>query len=148
MAKKTAAPKTEMMEHHSNAAISVERPDWLPEVDPSAPARGSENVGSADLIIPRLEIVQALSPIKEENDDARDGDIYNSVTGEIYGQQVNVIPIYYRKEYLVWAVREKGKPIPPDSFKGAYGSAEAAESAIGDLDNPDAYEFIETPQQF
>jgi hypothetical protein len=38
-------------------------------INPSI-ARGNEEVKSSDIVLPRLEIVQALSPIKETNDAA------------------------------------------------------------------------------
>lgn len=128
----------------TGVALLQEAPDWLPKNT----ARGSENVSTSDLIIPRLEIVQALSPIKEEDESMRDGDIYNSVTKEGYGNVVNVLPIFFRKEYLLWATREKGKPPPPDSFHGAFPSMEMAEAKRESMEKPDAYEVVDTPQQF
>jgi hypothetical protein len=124
--------------------FSEERPDWLTQGE----GRGSENVSSQDLIIPRLEIVQATSPIKDEDEDAKDGYIYNSVTKEMYGNRVHVLPIFFRKEFLVWAIREKGKPAPADGFKGAYQSAPEAQDAIDGFEHPEKYEVVDTPQQF
>lgn len=53
--------------------------------------RGSENVGTEDLVIPRLEVIQALSPIVKPNDpaynaEARPGQLMNSVTKREIGR--------------------------------------------------------------
>ena len=65
--------------------------------------RGSENVGTDDLVIPRLEIVQALSPAVKKGDPgyikgAELGDLTNSVTRKNYGESVLVIPVHYTKQ--------------------------------------------------
>lgn len=146
MAKGQVVPAKKEVATVNSGLIMTTRPDWIP--GSGEQARGSENVSTADLIIPRLELVQALSPIKEEDSSAKDGDIYNSVTKQIYGQAINLIPVFYRKEYLIWAIREKGKPQPVDSFKGAHQTPDAAHLVIEGFENPDDYEVIDTPQQF
>ena len=56
-------------------------------------ARGSEDVGQEDLTIPRLELVQALSPCRDEDDaayidGAKEGLLYNNVSRKLYGTSV------------------------------------------------------------
>lgn len=77
---------------------------------------GMENVGAADLLVPRLTILQTLSPQVKRNkaefiDGAEVGDICDVGLGEILGdnREIFFLPVYYRKDYLEWFPRETGK---------------------------------------
>lgn len=78
--------------------------------------RGSEEVGARDLVLPRLEIVQSESPIKDTNDDAEEGMLFNTVTGDLLPEEVRFVPIYFRVEWIVW----KSKKTSEGGFFGAY----------------------------
>ena len=75
--------------------------------------KGLENITSEDITIPRLAIIQSNSPQRKKKDEkyiegADEGDIFNTVTGEIYKEPLTVIPCAYRKSYVEWIPREKG----------------------------------------
>lgn len=75
---------------------------------------GYENVGASDLIIPRLVILQALSPQLDKNKpeyikDAQAGDFCDVATGEVWKDAITVIPCYYASIGLEWAPRASGK---------------------------------------
>lgn len=112
------------------------------------PARGVEGVGMDDLVIPRLELVQSLSPCLQEGEGAyiegaKAGMLYNNVTRELYGKSVHVIPVYFRKEFIVWKDRKKG-----GGFTGAF-SSEAEALAVRDAqESPDDYRVNDTANQF
>lgn len=133
------------------ALFETEMPDFLKGQNTE---RGSENVRTEDLVIPRIEIVQALSPVKDESEagyipGAKEADLYNVVTRTLYGKAVLVIPIFFRKEFLVWKRRIKGQPLnSTDQFQGSYQSMEEAEAKIATMENPDGWEIIDTPQHF
>jgi hypothetical protein len=120
----------------------------VPDYIKQGAGRGNENVEMSDYVIPRIEVVQALSPCLKSNDpsyieDASQGDLYNSVTRELYGNAVTVIPVVFRKEYLVWKDRTKG-----GGFRGAYPSMQEAQARIdGEKDGADLV-TNETAQQF
>lgn len=66
---------------------------------------GKEGVGQGDLLIPRLKLAQNLSnEMKKSNEnfnpDLEEGQFFNSVTGEIYGESVTVIPLHFFNEYI------------------------------------------------
>lgn len=84
-------------------------------------ARGSEEVKSSDMVLPRLEIVQALSPIKEIDADARDGQLFNSVTQEIIGDIAFFVPVYFQVEFLVWQDQDSG-----GGFHGSFPTLKQA----------------------
>jgi len=118
-------------------------------IQKDAPARGSENVGTDDIVIPRLLLLQQLSPQLDKTDalyieGASAGDICNSLTGVNYGSDVTIVPIYFRKEYVVWKDRKKG-----GGFCGTYATRADAERAIAELEPPTAdYAAEDTATQF
>ena len=118
-------------------------PEWA-----TGPGRGNENVGVGDMVLPRIEIIQAQSPIKDENEDARDGGMFNSATAELLGSSVYVIPIYFRTEFIVWRDIDSG-----GGFLGAFNTKAEAESRVaeaiasGDDDEGDL-EIVDTPVHY
>lgn len=71
------------------AAADVAVPDYIKQDS----SRGNENVSSEDLQLPRLDVLQALSPQinkKKENyiDGAEVGMLFNTLTGELYPEGV------------------------------------------------------------
>ncbi len=75
---------------------------------------GMENVTARDILIPRLGILQGLSPQvtqgKPEYDgEARVGDVYDLGLQERFPNGIVFIPVYYVKVYLEWAPRSSGK---------------------------------------
>lgn len=111
--------------------------------------RGSEDVKTEDLTIPRLEVVQALSPIRKKNDPeyvegAEEGILYNSVTRELYGESVMVVPIIFKKQWLIWKDRDAG-----GGFRGEFPNPEEADTKIVELTNDGdvgPFESVDTAQ--
>lgn len=110
--------------------------------------RGSEEIGTNDLTIPRIELVQSLSACRKKTDPAyipgiEEGMLYNNVTRENYGESVNVVPVYFRKEYLLWRSQDLG-----GGFGGSYQSMPEAEQARLAQEKPEEWETVDTAQQF
>lgn len=140
MAKSNAVTKTEAF------AVTDDIPDFLKK----GSQRGAENVGSDDVIIPRIELIQALSPARKKNDPAYiegadEGMLFNNVTRELYGPEVTVVPVYYTKQYLVWKDRKQGGGT--NGFRGAFNSKSEAENAIVELAE-EGLEVVDTAQHF
>lgn len=79
---------------------------------------GNENISQDDLALPFLKIISGLDPLLDENEDLRKGDIYNTVTGDIYkGKEgVRVIPCAYQRRFIEWAPRGAGSGAPVNIF--------------------------------
>lgn len=118
-------------------------PDWAK----NSQGRGSENVSSKDLILPRLEIVQSQSPIKEANEAAREGMLFNAVTSDIIGESAYIVPIFYRMEYLVWKDQNQG-----GGFFGAFDTRNEAQQRLAEVvaDGEDEMdlEIVDTPVHY
>lgn len=65
------------------------------------------NVDSTDLIIPRVKLLQAISPEITEHDyeGAKSGNFWHTVAGENLGNKLRGIPIVVRKSFVLWAPR-------------------------------------------
>ena len=81
--------------------------------------KGLGTIGQQDLALPFLKILAQLSPEVNKRDGkyvegAEAGMIYNSVTGELHNgtEGINVIPCFYKLEYLEWKDRGEGLGAP------------------------------------
>jgi len=113
-----------------------DRPAYL---DPES-RRGSEDVGQDDIALPRIEVFQALSPQIKKSDPkyikgAEQGQMFNTISGEIYGEAIIFVPIVFRKEWIVWQTRDAGGGVV-----GSFPTEEEATAALEALDNPDDHE--------
>lgn len=75
---------------------------------------GLENVTAKDILVPRIGILQGLSPQVTKgkpnyDETAKVGDIYDIGLSERLGEEIMVVPIYYAKVYLEWFPRNTGK---------------------------------------
>ena len=74
---------------------------------------GTENVKSKDVLIPRLVILQALSPQLNKKkaeyiEGAEIGDFCNVATGDIYKESVVVVPCHFATDYIEWTKNRGG----------------------------------------
>ena len=139
-----ATKKNEIAKNEGNGALVVdERPSWLQEGH-----RGSEDVGMKDIILPRIDVLQALSPqIKKKDpkyiEGAEQGQLFNTVSGELYGDSIKFIPIKFSREFIVWKDRDSG-----GGFNGSFPTEDAALIEIDKLESPESYEVVETHVHF
>jgi len=82
-------------------------------------AKGLGNIGQQDLALPFLKILGQLSPEVNKRDGkyvegAEPGMIFNSVSGEMYDgvKGIDVIPCFYKLEYIEWRDRGEGLGAP------------------------------------
>jgi len=80
--------------------------------------KGLENVGQEDLALPFIKILSGLDPVLDDLEEARKGDIYNTVTNQIYkGKEgIRVVPCTYQRRFIEWAPRGSGTGAPLNIF--------------------------------
>lgn len=140
----------------SNKSMSTftdEKPEWMGDSQ-----RGSENVAMQDMTIPRLAIIQSLSPQRlKQNEEyikgAEEGMIFNTVTKKLYTPPITIVPVFFRKEVVVWKKRAFG-----GGFKSVHNNmADAIKSIMALPDKiqndsegkpTEAYEALDTAHQF
>lgn len=64
------------------------------------------NIGQEDLILPRTELLQALSPTVVAGD-AKPGQIVNNISKDVYEHPV-IVPLVVTKNWIRWRTREEG----------------------------------------
>jgi hypothetical protein len=140
MAKKEVAVREQ-----GELALTGQVPDFLQQYG----AVGNESVGVEDIVIPRLGLIQSLSPEVDDSDpkyieDAKPGDFFNSLTREVYASPVSVVFVDRKKEFTVFKKRSAG-----GGFRGSFGSEAEAKIAIQTGDDPiDQMEIVETAMNF
>lgn len=129
----------------------AERPSWMGEG-----TRGSEEVTIQDVTIPRLSMVQDLSPQRKKNqaeyiEGCEEGMLFNTVTNELYPTSVLFVPVYFRLEWLVWKHRDAG-----GGLQGVFATEEEAVNFVREHPlagqvtdkNEPVLEIQDTAQQF
>lgn len=77
---------------------------------------GMEEVGARDVLIPRVGILQSLSPqVKPQRAEyikgAKEGMICDIGTGELIGDKLHFLPVKYNKVWVEWAPRDTKRGI-------------------------------------
>lgn len=99
-------------------AVATKQNTAIAEFDPSMfeadAGRGMENMGQEDMALPFLKVLSGNDPVLDENEEARKGDIYNTVTGEIVKGKtgIRVVPCAYQRRFIQWAPRGSGSGAP------------------------------------
>jgi hypothetical protein len=113
---------------------------------------GLENFTTDDMQIPFIRILQALSPQLNKQDSmyikgAEQGDIFNTVTQEIYkaDEGVVVVPCFFEKKFLEFALRSSGggfiRELSPDDKDITLTTREGAAEIL-----PSGNELVRTHQ--
>jgi hypothetical protein len=103
-------PKNEVKKGNGKTDVAVISSDLFA----SDAGMGLTDLGSDDLAMPFLKILQKMSDELDELDDAKAGDIYNSVTKEVVKGKtgVCVVNCAYSLQYLEWEPRGTGTGAP------------------------------------
>ena len=94
------------LEKPGTTAIDIQksRPEFLKERE-GKEIRGLEEVGSDEMVLPRLTLTQGTTPQRQEANvsfipNLKEGDFFNSLTKQIYGRRVVVMPLLFRKSRI------------------------------------------------
>ena len=81
--------------------------------------KGLENIGREDLALPFIKILSGLDPILDDLEEAKKGDVYNTVTNAVYKGKDGLlaIPCAYQRRYIQWAPRGTGTGAPINIFE-------------------------------
>ena len=79
---------------------------------------GLGQLGQEDVALPFLKVLSRQDPILDDLDNAKAGDIYNIVTGQVWKVKVgfSVVPCVYQRRYIEWAPRGTGTGAPINIF--------------------------------
>lgn len=133
--------------------IKQDTPGALDKVDPNAKGFGLENMQPQDISMPRLSICQALTPERRTANPLyiaglKEGDLFNTITGEIYKPPVRLVVILFRKTRMLFEDLDKGGGLLCQSFNGIDGGKLSPKSCLAcpksawTEDAPDCLEFF------
>lgn len=105
---------------------------------------GNENVGQ-NVTIPRVKLLQKMSDEVDKYNSkyiqgAEPGHFLNSLTGQNYGEELYVINLLFRNEFVVWRNRDSGG----GGILGAFNSLVEAQEAIKLQSKPEDYTITDT----
>lgn len=114
------------------------------QYDPRLAGMGFEEADQESFAIPRLVILQALSPQLEDNEDLKPGLIYDTITGQAY-KEVRVVPVHYQRRFIEWVPRDQGGGFVAEYVPGQEPQGERKGAAII---LPNGHELHDTRQHF
>lgn len=126
----------------------AKKEDQMPAYIKQGQNRGNENVSNEDLQLPRIDVLQALSPqINKKKDEyiegAEVGMLFNTLTGELYPDGVSITPVSFVKRHLVWVDRKKDSE---GGLRGVFDTSEEAEAFIESQEDEDKLEAVPTAE--
>lgn len=86
----------------------ITKPEQTAVAAHTGASRGfGETITTNDYILPRVELLQALSPAVSEGV-GKVGSIVNSITKEDLGKEVTIVPLKLEKNFIRWFPRQEG----------------------------------------
>lgn len=96
----------------SKAEVATKADNSLPAHLQGGKTAKIGNVDKTDLIIPRVKLMQMISPELEEfPDHAKAGEFFHTVLNQSMGKVLRGIPIVLRKTYVLWSPRNDDRGI-------------------------------------
>ena len=92
--------------------------------------QGQPNIDRSDLEIPRLKLMQALSPELTEFDALKSGDFFHTSAEHIFHGPFIGVPIYFEKRYILWQPRDSGGGILARADDGVHWSPSDASFTV------------------
>ena len=128
--------------------VTTTKEESLPSYIKTGENRGNENVEQEDVQLPRIDVLQGLSPqINKKKDEyipnAEVGMLFNTLTGELYPEGVTITPVSFVKRFLVWVNRE----IDSDGgLRGIFNSSMEAEKFLQEQEDEHKLEVVSTAE--
>lgn len=91
-----------------NEVTKVEDHMVIPDFMRGYTSHGTENLDSGDYEIPRIKLIQALSPEKELFEGVHEGHFWHSIAQKSLGNKLEIVPVYIDKRAILWNPQESG----------------------------------------
>ena len=99
------------------------------------------NVDSTDLVIPRVKLLQAISPELQDYPEAKTGNFWHSIACQNMGPTIRAIPIVIRKSYVLWAPRNDDRGILARAMDGIHWDPPDAEFSVKPKGSPNSVTY-------
>lgn len=97
---------------------------------------GKENIGKDDIEIPRLKLMQGLSPELQEYEGLRAGYFFHPAAEFIFDGPFRAVPVFMDQRYILWRPRDSGGGILARADDGVHWSPSNGEFTV-QLDKKD-----------
>lgn len=94
------------------------------------------NVDSSDRIIPRIKLMQAISPELVDFPEAKAGQFWHTIAQQNLGPTLKAVPIIIRKSYILWAPRNDDRGILARAMDGIHWDPPDAEFVVKPKGSP------------
>lgn len=94
------------------------------------------NVDSSDKIMPRIKLLQSVSPELDAFSEAKKGEFWHNVAAQSLGNKLRGIPIIMRKTYVLWAPRGDDRGILARANDGLHWDLPGAEFTVKPKNSP------------
>lgn len=126
----------------------AKKEDQLPSYIKQDSNRGNENVTNDDIQLPRIDVLQALSPqVMKKKDEyiegAEVGMLFNTLTGELYPDGIHFTPVSFVKRYLVWVDRQQDSN---GGLRGVFDEPAEAEAFLEQQEDANKLEVVPTAE--
>jgi len=104
--------KTSVVQIVKETSVAIsDVPDWLQ--NQKGNQKGMEEVDNSDILLPRLGLCQSLSPQRRKSHSSyieglEEGDLFNTVTQEIYGRELDIIALFFFKNRIKYFPIDSG----------------------------------------
>lgn len=99
------APKQELAK---KTAPQLPADAAVPDYMKGRAGRGIESLTAGDFEVPRLKLIQAISPELETFEGLKPGEFFHTLSEESLGTRLEIVPIYVDTRYILWNPRENG----------------------------------------
>lgn len=99
------------------------------------------SIDRSDLEIPRIKLMQAMSPELADYDGMRAGDFFHTSAEHIFHGPFIGVPIYFEKRYILWNPRDSGGGILARADDGIHWSPSSGEFTVK-LDRKDGGDTV------
>lgn len=136
--------KTDVATSAPKSVVGFVAGDQLPAHLSHGTGAGNENVSANDMTVPRLDVIQQLSPQLDPSnpkyiEGAKLGQVFNSLSGELY-THCFVINLHYETKFQVFKKRKFG-----GGFEGSFDTEAEALAHLDSNSLPrDQYDVPET----
>jgi hypothetical protein len=127
MAKIPQKPKQPLARREPEPAGDA--PGYLQKLNDRVTGRGLEEVERQDMTLPRLGLCQSMTPQRTKGDPKfipglEEGQYFNSITGENYGEAVKIIPLFFYKTRIRFKGVQLGGGILCQAVDGLHGQGD------------------------
>lgn len=112
MTKKAVAKKEAKS---TEVAVATDTPEFMK----GAAGKGTENLSSADVEIPRITLLHSLSREVMDGDE-KPGVFYHTILEEAIGNKLRIVPVFVAIRYLLWRPRHEGGGILARADDGVH----------------------------